>query len=100
MNNIVARHNEIYLTGRLNGTGEGMYVGCNNATCIVSDSLIENNWIHDVLPGTTQGDGIEVKVGSHSNVIRDNVIYNRTYPCIFVYGTLGNSPTTIPPSHK
>ena len=95
MNNIVARRNEIYRTGARNGSGEGMYVGCNNATCLVSDSLIENNWIHDSLPGTTQGDGIEIKVGSHSNIIRDNVIYNRTYPCIFVYGTLANRANVV-----
>jgi len=24
-----------------------MYVGCNDAECAVTDSLIENNWIHD-----------------------------------------------------
>ena len=95
MNNIVARRNEIYRTGARNGTGEGMYVGCNNATCLVSDSLIENNWIHDTLPGTTQGDGIEIKVGSHSNIIRDNVIYNRPYPGIFVYGTLANPANLV-----
>jgi hypothetical protein len=41
------------------------------------------------LPGTSQGDGIEVKVGSHSNLIKDNVIYNMSYPGIFVYGTEG-----------
>jgi hypothetical protein len=90
MNNITVLHNHIYNTGIDGGTGEGMYVGCNDATCIVRDSLIEQNWIHDALPGTTQGDGIEVKFGSHSNIIRDNVIYNRPYPGIFVYGTLSN----------
>jgi Right handed beta helix region len=95
MNNIIVRRNEIYRTGARNGTGEGLYVGCNNATCLVSESLIENNWIHDTLPGTTQGDGIEVKVGSHSNIIRDNVIYNRPYPGIFVYGTLANRANVV-----
>jgi hypothetical protein len=67
-----------------------MYVGCNNAQCVVSGSIIENNWIHDSLPGSKQGDGIEVKVGSHSNVIRGNVIYNMSFPGIVVYGTQGN----------
>lgn len=86
MDHITVRRNHIHRTGIDGGTGEGMYVGCNNATCVVHDSLMENNWIHDTLPGTTQGDGIEVKVGSHSNTIRDNVIYNMTYPGIFVYG--------------
>jgi Bacterial Ig domain/Right handed beta helix region len=94
MNNITVRRNHIHRTGIGGGTGEGMYVGCNDAACIVRDSLIENNWIHDALPGTTQGDGIEVKVGSHSNVVRDNVIYNRPYPGIFVYGT-GTNPSNL-----
>jgi hypothetical protein len=94
MHSITVRHNHIYNTGIGGGTGEGMYVGCNNAACIVQNSLIEQNWIHDSLPGTTQGDGIEVKVGSHSNIIRDNVIYNRAYPGIFVYGT-GTNPANI-----
>ena len=95
MNNIVVRRNHIYRTGINGGTGEGMYVGCNNATCIVRNSIIEQNWIHDTLPGTTQGDGIEVKVGSHSNIIRDNVIYNMSYPGIFVYGTGTNPPNIV-----
>src|SRR5262245_59491656 len=94
MNNITVRRNHIYNTGVDGGTGEGMYVGCNYATCIVQNSLIEQNWIHDSLPGTTQGDGIEVKVGSHSNIIRDNVIYNRAYPGILVYGT-GTNPVNV-----
>jgi parallel beta-helix repeat protein len=94
MDHITVRRNHIYNTGINGGTGEGMYIGCNNATCIVRDSLIENNWIHDSLPGTTQGDGIEVKVGSHSNVVRDNVIYNRPYPGILLYGT-GANPVNI-----
>ncbi|MFN0298809.1 MAG: nitrous oxide reductase family maturation protein NosD, partial [Burkholderiales bacterium] len=91
MDRITVRRNRIHRTGIDGGTGEGMYVGCNNATCVVSNSLIEGNWIHDALPGTTQGDGIEVKVGSHSNIIRGNVIYNMPHPGIFVYGTNTNA---------
>lgn len=86
MHHIVVRRNQIYST---NDTGEGMYVGCNNATCAVSESLIENNWIYNTL-AATQGDGIEIKKGSHSNIIRDNVIYDTNYPCILLYGTEGN----------
>jgi len=95
MNNITVRKNHIYNTGRDGGTGEGMYVGCHDGTCRVRDSLIEQNWIHDALSGTTQGDGIEVKVGSHGNIIRDNVIYNRPYPGILVYGTGTNPPNIV-----
>ena len=95
MHHITVRRNHIYHTGIDGGTGEGMYVGCNYASCVVSDSIIENNWIHDNLPGTSQGDGIEVKVGSHSNIIKDNVIYNMFYPGIFVYGTEGNPKNIV-----
>jgi hypothetical protein len=86
MDHIAVRRNHIHRTAIDGGTGEGMYVGCNYASCVVRDSLIENNWIHDNLPGASQGDGIEIKVGSYSNIIRDNVIYNMSYPGIFVYG--------------
>jgi hypothetical protein len=94
MDHITVRRCHIHRTGIGGGTGEGMYVGCNNATCIVRDSVLENNWIHDALPGTTQGDGIEIKVGSHSNLIRDNVIYNMSYPGVLAYGT-GANPVNV-----
>jgi hypothetical protein len=89
MHHITVRRNHIYDTGINGKTGEGMYVGCNYASCVVSDSLIEGNWIHDTL-GASQGDGIEIKRGSHSNIIRDNVIYDTNWPCILLYGTEGN----------
>lgn len=91
MNNIVARGNHIY---RTSDTGEGMYVGCNNAACVVSDSLIESNWVHDTF-AASQGDGIEIKRGSHSNIVRNNVIHDTNYPCILVYGTDGNPRNVI-----
>lgn len=59
MDSIVVRRNHIYNTA---GTAEGMYVGCNNASCAVSNSIIEQNWIHDTRG--SQGDGIEIKYGS------------------------------------
>jgi hypothetical protein len=91
MHHIVVRGNHIH---RTNGTGEGMYVGCNYAKCAVSDSLIENNWIHDTL-SASQGDGIEIKRGSHSNVIRNNVIHDTHYPCILLYGTEGKPRNVV-----
>jgi|JRYD01.1.fsa_nt_gb hypothetical protein len=94
MNDITVRHNHIHHTGKDGGTGEGMYVGCNDATCVVSRALIENNWIHDT-QNSTQGDGIEVKHGSHSNIVRDNVIYNTGYPCVLVYGTVGQPVNVV-----
>jgi hypothetical protein len=71
-----------------------MYVGCNNSACAVTESLIEGNWIHDTL-AATQGDGIEIKRGSHSNIIRDNVIYDTHFPCILLYGTDGNPRNVV-----
>jgi len=94
MHDITVRHNHIHHTGQDGGTGEGMYVGCNDATCVVSNSLIENNWIHDTRD-SSQGDGIEIKHGSHSNIVRDNVIHDTGYPCVLVYGTVGNPVNVV-----
>lgn len=88
------RRNQIHHTGLDTSgptEGEGMYLGCNNNTCRVTNSLIEGNYIHH-LRGTSDGgnDGIEVKVGSYGNIIRNNVIHDTNigtqFPCIFVYG--------------
>jgi len=94
MHHITVRGNHIYNTGALGRTGEGMYVGCNYAECVVKDSLIERNWVHDTLQAQ-QGDGIEIKRGSHSNVIRDNTIYNTNYPGIILYGTEGKERNLV-----
>jgi hypothetical protein len=90
----VIRNNHIHHTGlREDGPteGEGMYIGCHDGSCITTNSLIEGNHVHH-LRGTSIGgsDGIEIKYGSHSNTIRNNVIHDtnlaRPYPGIFVYG--------------
>lgn len=91
---MTVRRNHIHHTGLGSGTveGEGMYLGCHDGSCIVTNSLIEGNYIHHTR-STSQGgnDGIEVKVGSYGNTIKDNVIHDTKlgtvqYPCIFVYG--------------
>lgn len=81
---LVVRNNEIYATGIGGGPGEGMYIGCNDAACTVSNSVFEGNYVHDI--GGTQGDGIEIKTGSFGNVVRDNVIIGANYPAITLYG--------------
>jgi hypothetical protein len=79
-----------------NGTGEGMYLGCNNDACRVANSLIEGNYIHHTnRDSVVQGDGIEIKEGSYGNVIRDNVIHDTHYPGILVYSTVGNGPPNV-----
>lgn len=69
---LVIRRNEIFNTGVDGGTGEGMYFGCNGATCEMVDSLITQNFLHDL--GGFQGEGIDIKNGSSGNRIQDNVI--------------------------
>ncbi len=91
---MVFRRNHVHHTGLLTTStteGEGFYVGCNNNACRVTNSLFEGNYIHH-LRGTSAGgnDGIEVKVGSYGNIIRNNVIHDTNigsdFPGIFVYG--------------
>jgi MYXO-CTERM domain-containing protein len=72
-------------------TGEGMYLGCNNDGCRLANSLIAGNWVHHTnAADVAQGDGIEIKEGSHDNIIRDNVIHDTNYPCILTYSATGN----------
>lgn len=86
---LVIRRNHIHHT---NGTGEGMYLGCNNDGCQMFDSLIEGNYVHHTNQASvSQGDGIEIKQGSYNNIVRDNVIHDTNYPCILVYGTAGKA---------
>ena len=78
------------------GTGEGMYLGCNDNGCQVFDSLIAGNYVHDTNDASVeQGDGIELKEGSYNNVIRDNVIHDTNYPCILTYSTRGNGAPNV-----
>ena len=102
MDSVIIRRNHIHHSGQDRSRpveGEGLYVGCHDGSCRVSNSLFEGNYIHH-LRGTSSGgnDGIEIKFGSHGNIIRDNVIHDtnigRQYPCIFVYGG-GPAPNVV-----
>jgi hypothetical protein len=83
---LTIRHNEIYDTGHA-GTGEGMYLGCNDGSCRLTNSRVANNYVHDT--GGSQGDGIEIKTSSYGNVVADNVIVRSNYPGITMYGFTG-----------
>jgi len=80
---VTIRHCEIYDTGAA-GTGEGMYLGCNDESCRFVDGVIDTNYVHDL--GGSQGDGIEIKPGSWGNQVRDNVIVRSIYPGLTLYG--------------
>ena len=90
---LIIRRNHIHHT---NGTGEGMYLGCNNDACRVANSLISGNYVHHTnRSSVVQGDGIELKEGSFGNVIKDNVIHDTNYPGILTYSTVGNGPPNV-----
>ncbi len=90
---LVIRRNHIHHT---NGTGEGLYLGCNGDACRVMNSIIEWNYIHHTnRPTVEQGDGIELKEGSAGNIIRHNVIHDTNYPGIITYSTAGNGPANV-----
>jgi MYXO-CTERM domain-containing protein len=91
---ITIRHNHIHDTGMGGGPGEGMYLGCNDGACVMWDSLVEFNWVHDTANGE-QGDGIEYKTGSYNTIIRHNVVYNTKYPGITLYGTQGKAQNLV-----
>ena len=86
-------HDEIYDTG---DTGEGFYLGCNGDACRIHDSVVANNYIHD-LDGASisQGDGIEIKKGSYANIVRDNVIHDVNYPGITLYDVNGHGAPNV-----
>lgn len=71
------------------GVGEAFYIGKQDGSTTPHHWLIENNLIHDT--AGKQGDGIELKYGVHSSVVRDNVIYNTQYPGILSYGVKGEN---------
>jgi len=86
-------HNEIYNTG---DTGEGFYLGCNGDACRIHDSIVANNYIHDLDNASiSQGDGIEIKKGSYANIVRDNVIRDVNYPGITMYDVNGHGAPNV-----
>jgi parallel beta helix pectate lyase-like protein len=74
-------------------TNEGMYLGANNGKAVMSYSVIAENHVHDM--GGKQGDGIEVKQGSHTNWIVGNHVHDTRYPAIIAYGTAGKGVNVI-----
>ena len=75
---------EIYNTS---GYGECFYLGCNSDACQFHDSIIEYSYCHDTFSdyGNGQGDGIDLKSGSYSNTISNNIIVNTMGPGIVTY---------------
>ncbi len=87
----------IYITSNVihhpGGTAEGMYLGGNDGSVVMSESVIVGNLVYECRG--TQGDGIELKQGSWGNLIARNKVYDCNYPCITVYGTNGKAQNVI-----
>lgn len=75
------------------GTAEGMYLGGNDGSVVMSESVIAGNHVYECRG--SQGDGIELKQGSWGNRIAMNVVHDCNYPCITVYGTAGKRQNVI-----
>lgn len=76
--------------------GEALYFGGNGGSVITSWSVIAFNHVHDTRGAVAgQGDGIELKQGSHHNWIVGNRVHDCRNPCILAYGTGGNGQNVI-----
>jgi hypothetical protein len=84
---VTIRRSLIYDTGRAGTPGEGIYVGCQDASCSFDDGRIEDNVVHDT--GGSQGDGIELKPGSGNNLVRRNVVCRTHFPGLTIWGPHG-----------
>jgi len=76
---IELRHNHIF------NAAEGMYLGSHDGVCIVINSIVDNNWVHNT--NVSYGDGIQIKRSSYNNIIQDNVVYNINDGGIVLYKT-------------
>ncbi len=73
--------------------GNGLYIGCYDASCWTQDSSISENWIHNI--GGDYHIGIYLLPGGQNNVIRDNVIYQVSYGGLAVTSTEYGDPNVV-----
>src|SRR4029453_836620 len=97
---VVANHASVrQLTVRrnhiVNSRSTAMYFGCHDASCVMSDLLIEKNFISGVsAPDPQIGYGVQFKLNS-SGVVRENVIIDSKGPGIMVYGATDSNAISI-----
>eukprot|EP01113_Clastostelium_recurvatum_P038647 TRINITY_DN5803_c0_g1_i2.p1 TRINITY_DN5803_c0_g1~~TRINITY_DN5803_c0_g1_i2.p1 ORF type:complete len:533 (+),score=88.18 TRINITY_DN5803_c0_g1_i2:26-1600(+) len=92
--NIRITGTEVYNTG--SGTSECFYFGCQNAACQMHDSVIDGNFCHDTLNADSgYGSGIQLKTGSYSNQITNNVCWKTRGPGILAYDDYNRGVNTI-----
>ena len=95
MQHISVKRNHVFNTGVSGQHGEAILAGCRDRDneCTVSESIIEENWIHATKAG--DGDGIRIRPNCHSNIIRDNTIYEVNNSCISLHGTQGKGRNLV-----
>jgi hypothetical protein len=86
------QNSEFHDTG---GSGECLYLGCNNNACTMGDSIVEFNYCHDTNDTFGgQGEGIDLKGGSFNVIVRHNVIAEAVGRGIITYAN-GGGPQNI-----
>lgn len=87
---LVINDNELKLTS----AGTGIYVGCGDGSCWMSNSEIFHNLVHDTGTEENNRSGIYLEDGCQGNVIHDNTVFNTTSLGIRVESTqLGDHNT-------
>ena len=71
----------------------GIYLGCHEGNCKVTDILVEGNFI-DGVTSSGVGYGLEIKLNSYGTV-RDNTVYRTKGPGLMAYGSNQGDPPTI-----
>ncbi|MCB9691035.1 MAG: right-handed parallel beta-helix repeat-containing protein [Alphaproteobacteria bacterium] len=71
---LVIRDNHLHDTW----VGTGIYVGCGDGRCWMSESTLEHNLLHHVGNPDDQRSGIILDNGCQANTLRDNVIFEIT----------------------
>lgn len=95
MTRLRVSHCHISHTG---GHGEGFYLGHQDGSGSVFDSLFECNLIHDLggkVGSGFEGDGFDVNPGCQGNTVRHNAIYRSIGPGIVVENEKAGPPNIV-----
>lgn len=88
-NNVQIRGNQLHTTAE----GHAIEVGCWDAGCFVQNSVIADNWIHDLVGEGS--DAIRLLNGSQGNQILDNVIHDVGDDGVYLGSTESGAPNVF-----
>lgn len=72
--------------------GDGISAGCGDASCWLSDSVIDQGWIHGI---RGQRHAIYLAHGSQGNTIRDTVMYDLEYRGVYLGSAEFGAPNAV-----